>query len=214
MKIVIEHLEDELWPWIYLEYENISNFLGKRNIIFTNIWNEKWIPILDPLGKTIRKSVLDFPDKSKIIILDPKARETLKKTHIYDDDLIVIGGILGEIPPRGRTYKYLTSKIRENRVRTYNIGKNIYPTDAAAAIAYLIYKGYRIEEIKTINNLEIKYSRGSKMILPFSYPIINNKVFINPKLTKLLIKEEPLHPNSEIWTTRPNVDHKDLITFI
>ena len=40
---VIEHLEPKLWEWCEIEYESISKIVGKENLWFTNIKNEKRI---------------------------------------------------------------------------------------------------------------------------------------------------------------------------
>ena len=34
---VIEHLEPKLFKWCLLEYAHISFFVGKKNLLFTNI---------------------------------------------------------------------------------------------------------------------------------------------------------------------------------
>ena len=37
MIYIIEHLEPKLWEWCILEYEHISQTVGKDNLWFTNI---------------------------------------------------------------------------------------------------------------------------------------------------------------------------------
>lgn len=199
MKIVIEHLEDGLWTWVYLEYENISKFLGRDKIIFTNIRNERWRRILSSLGEVWSDSILDYPDLDKLIILDPVAEERLEPSHVRSDDLLVIGGILGDYPPRKRTYKFLTAKLLDKGVRTYNLGDKIFPIDSAALVAYTIACGKRLDEIEIVEGLEIPLSRESTLILPFAYPVVEGEPFIHPRLLELLKKEEPLNTGSSIW---------------
>ena len=199
LKIVIEHLEDGLWTWIYLEYENISRFLGRDKIIFTNIKNEGWRRILSSLGEVWSDSILEYPHLDKLIILDPVAEKTLEPDHVGSNDLLVIGGILGDYPPRKRTYKYLTSKLLDKDVRIYNLGDKIFPIDSAALVAYMIASGKRLDEIEVLEGLEIPLSGESALVLPFAYPVIEGKPFIHPRLLELLKKEEPLTTGSSIW---------------
>ncbi len=199
MKIVIEHLEDGLWTWVYLEYENISRFLGRDKIIFSNIKSEKWRKVLSPLGKVWSNSILDYPNMDKLIILDPVAEETLEPRHVRDDDLLVIGGILGDYPPRKRTFKFITSRLLDKGVRTYNLGDKIFPIDSAALVAYMIACGKRLDEMEIIEGLEIPLSRESTLVLPFAYPVIDGKPFIHPRLLELLKEEGPLNMGSSIW---------------
>ncbi len=111
MKIIIEHLGEKIWTWIYLEYENISHLIGREKIIFSNIKDVDERRILNSLGIVWSRSILDYEDENRLIILDPNAEETLRKDYIGNDDYLVTGGILGDYPPKGRTYKYITKKI-------------------------------------------------------------------------------------------------------
>ena len=156
--------------------------------------------ILISLGIVWSRSILDYEDENRLIILDPKAEETLRRDYINNDDYLVIGGILGDYPPKGRTYKYITKKIIKKypKVRRYNLGKYMFPIDSAAIVAYLIWRGEKLEDIPVINELHIKHKYG-EVILPFSYPLIHGKPFINPILMELLKVEEPLNLYSSIW---------------
>jgi len=40
-KFIVEHLDPRLWKWSLLEYSHISDFVGKKNMIFTNIKRER-----------------------------------------------------------------------------------------------------------------------------------------------------------------------------
>ena len=72
MKFIIEHLENEVYEWCLIEYENMSKVVGKENLIFTKTSSSK----LKKFGKVENKSVLDLNLK-RACLLDPKAKKTL-----------------------------------------------------------------------------------------------------------------------------------------
>ena len=41
MKFIIEHLENEVYEWCLIEYENMSKVVGKENLIFTKTSSSK-----------------------------------------------------------------------------------------------------------------------------------------------------------------------------
>jgi ribosome biogenesis SPOUT family RNA methylase Rps3 len=199
LKIVIEHLEEHLGRWLLLEYENLSKHIGQENIIYSNIKRESWIYKLQGLGEVWRDSILEYPYKERLIILDPTAEKMLKPRDIKEEDMIVVGGILGDAPPKHRTYRYITSRLIDDGVRAFNIGREIYPIDASAIIAYYIYKGKTLEEINCVKRLEVRYSDKSILVLPFSYPVIDGEVVIHPKLLEYLKRYGPFDLTSSIW---------------
>ena len=199
LKIVIEHLEDGLWTWVYLEYENISSYLGRDKLIFTNVWRDEWVKKLSPLGEVWRNSILDYNDVSRLIILDPFADETLEPGHVNEGDMLIIGGILSDHPPRKRTYMFITSKLVDKGVRVYNLGPKIFPIDSAALVAYLIACGKRLSDIEIVEGLEIDICEEAKLILPFAYPVVDGRPFIHPRLVELLKSQEPLTTSSNTW---------------
>ena len=59
MKFIIEHLEKELYEWCLIEYQHISEIVGKNSTIFTNI-NKKNIKKLKKYGIVFEKSVSEL----------------------------------------------------------------------------------------------------------------------------------------------------------
>ncbi|AIU69117.1 hypothetical protein TEU_01505 [Thermococcus eurythermalis] len=183
--LVIEHLE-EISDWLWLEYKHVSEW-WKEGLIFTNVLpgeREK----LAKLGSVIGESVTRFPfDRSKIIVLDLQAEEELKPEDIDDDTIIVVGGILGDAVPRGRTREFITSKMEGVKVR--HIGKPQFSIDGASIVARLIADGKRLEEIEYELNPTIKLDEFSEITLHYAVPKLDGKLLLTPGLIELQKRE-------------------------
>jgi len=184
MKFIIEIRERLLTKWMLLEFEHASQIVGKELLAFTNVRYKKWGSILESLGKIFKESIVDLKElHDKIIVLDPNAKESLKSEEAKEA-ILVIGGIMGDHPRRGRTYKYITSKIPNVKAR--NIGKHQYSIDGAIYVAKKVVEGYSIEEIPYVKNVRIEVDPFHEIILPFAYPLVNNKPLIYDKLVEYL----------------------------
>ena len=107
IKVVIEHLENELRPWIFLEYRHVSFIFGKENTIYTNI-PHRYHSILNKYGYVYAESIVDIINDGIIkpnetVILDPWADKELTIQDLDHIKYVVIGGILGDYPPRTYT---------------------------------------------------------------------------------------------------------------
>ena len=68
MKFVVEHLETELHDWCLIEYEHISEIVGKDNLIFTNIKKQKDVKKLQKYGAVYEKSVSELNTKNICVL--------------------------------------------------------------------------------------------------------------------------------------------------
>lgn len=183
--LVIEHLED-ISEWLWLEYRHASMWWGKK-LIFTNVREDERKRLAE-LGSVLTDSVTEFPfDRSKIIVLDLQAEEELKPGDIEEDTVIVVGGILGDAVPRGRTREFITSRMEGVKVR--HIGKPQYSIDGAAIVARLIADGRRLEEIDYEENPTIKLDDFSEITLHYAVPKLNGKLLLTPGLIELQKRE-------------------------
>ena len=108
MKYILEHLEKRLYTWCLLEYEHISQLVGKEKLIFTNIKTEKQKAKLKPFGQVESKSVINLGlNNEKVCILDPFAPKTLTSEDGKRFEYFIFGGILGDYPMRARTKEEL-----------------------------------------------------------------------------------------------------------
>src|SRR3989344_5344964 len=115
MIFVIEHLEKEMYNWCLIEYKHISDFVGKNNLLITNV-KKKDISKLKNIALTDSRSVLKLKLK-KACLLDAKSNRTLTSKDSKSFDYFIFGGILGDFPEQGRTEKYLTNKLKNFEIR-------------------------------------------------------------------------------------------------
>ena len=181
MKYVIEHLEPELFKWCVIEYKHISKIVGRENLIITNIKEkEKLKDYAEMHSENVGE--LGFKD---VCILDPGANKTLEPSDAKKFKYIVLGGILGDNPPRKRTKEELTLE-GERR----NLGKKQMATDNAVYVAKEILNGKRFEDLKFIDGIEVETAEGESCILQFSYVVVDDKPLISDELVEYLKKEE------------------------
>lgn len=187
MKVIIEHCEPVLSTWLLLEYKYASKLIGKRNLIFSNVKNLAKGK-LQRIGTTFSESIAKLPfKKSELIVLDPKARKPLKASDLKSNPVLVVGGILGEAIPLGRTHEFITKKIRNVKAR--NLGKAQFSIDGAILVAKLIEGGKKLSEIKASLNPEIKIRKNHSIQLGYAVPVIGKKLKITPGLIKYLKKD-------------------------
>jgi ribosome biogenesis SPOUT family RNA methylase Rps3 len=183
IKFIIEVCEPFISNWLLLEIKHSSNIVGKDKLLITNV-KENYVQYLSKYGKVSSSSIINLKHfHDKIIILDPLADLTLTPEEA-SNHILVIGGILGDDPPRGRTFKYITSKLPNCKAR--NLGKKQFSIDGAIYVAKLINGGKKLEEIPTMENLVINVDEFHEIILPYVYPLVNNKPLISDELIEYL----------------------------
>jgi len=189
---VIEHLEPRLSEWVLIEYEHASMIVGRENLAFTNV--KRGFKALERLGKVYRESVVELFDREDIIVLDPKAEELLEPSDFDHVRAVVVGGILGDHPPKGRTFKLITSKMKRARARS--LGDCQFSIDGAVYMALKVASGVRLSEIPVAKSLTLKCG-DLEIHLPFCYPLVNGKPVISPKLIDYLLRTDIVEAGTE-----------------
>ena len=182
--LVIEHCEPNLSDWLILEYQHSVKIWGK-NTVFTSVTDKKTINILKTIAKTEKKNVKELLNNKKCIILDPQSKKTLKTNDFTNLYAIIIGGILGYEKPKGRTKKLISDKYK---FQTRNIGKIQLTIDGAVFVAKEIAFGKKLTDIEIAYELEIIHDSIHSTVLPFGYPIMDNKPIITPGLIEYIKK--------------------------
>ncbi len=183
--VIIEHLEPILSKWMLIEYKHASKIVGRNKLIITNVKRECEREILSKYATVFRESIVQLDLDGYIIILDPVAKKNLEPKDFEKEVYVVIGGIMGSHPPENRTNKMLTSRLN---YASRNIGKFQFTIDGAVFMAYMVSKGYSLDEIDIQVGVEIKTSY-STIFLPYAYPVIEGKPLISDEEIKYLIKE-------------------------
>jgi ribosome biogenesis SPOUT family RNA methylase Rps3 len=184
---IIEHLEPKLWPWCLIEYEHISETVGKENLWFTNIKNKSDEKKLNQFGKVFKESVTKMILQN-MCILDPEAKETLSPENSSEFKYFLFGGILGDYPPKKRTQDELTKFIKNPK--TFDIGKEQMSTDNAVYVVSQIIKGKKFEDLKFKDGVSIEINDIESVELPFRYNLVNGKPFMSPKIVEYLKKKK------------------------
>lgn len=190
VKVVIENLEEKPSKWLMLEYENSSEIVGRENIIFTNVRDEKLRNLLKGLGEVYEESVLELGLDGNLIILEPQAPKLLtpEDYRLKVVNYVVVGGILGDHPPRGRTWKLLTSKLKTGNPRS--LGRGQFAINGAVYVALQVARGLTLNDIPVVEGLEIEVSRSKTythtIYLPYVYPIVDGKPLIPRGLIEYL----------------------------
>jgi ribosome biogenesis SPOUT family RNA methylase Rps3 len=185
---VIEHLEPELFDWCLIEYEHISELVGKENLWFTNLKNKENCLKLKNFGEVFLQSISEIIKEKKlqnICVLDPESNKTLQPNE--DFNFFIFGGILGDYPPKKRTKKELTRFIENSEVR--NIGKEQMSTDNAVYTTYQIANGKKFSELEFKDKVSIQLGKFEFVDLPYRYNVSNNKVYMSNKIKEYLKKK-------------------------
>ena len=181
---IIEHLEPELFEWCLIEYEHISEIIGRENLWFTNI-KLKDVKKLSSFGKVFSESVRNMK-LNNACVLDPEATFTLEPSKNFD--YYIFGGILGDYPPRKRTGNELTKFISNAEAR--NIGKEQMSTDNAVFTVKEIASGKKFSELKFTDNATIEINEFESVDLPYRYNLVDGKPFMSKKIKNYLLKKK------------------------
>lgn len=182
--MIIEHLEPRLSRWLLLEYEHATKY---DRIVFTNVKNQSDLKMLRRLNASARdKSVADLVRngelvRSQLVVLDPAAKKLLTKDDAERFSHIIVGGILGDYPPRGRTKELLTSKLKG--VETRNIGKLQFSIDGAVVVADAIRRG---KIWGAVDQPILKIREGHETKLHYAVPVVEGKMIFTPGLLRYL----------------------------
>lgn len=199
IKIIVENLEESISKWLYIEYKNLARLVGKENVLFTNIKGEYEYRCMKKITDNVFKesiSSLTFKE-SRLIVLDPDACEPLKTTDFTGDTIVLIGGIMGDFPPKHRTRLEISSKIKNENFKEVilrNLGSGQFPIDMAGLVALMVFNGTELEKIDIIYGLEIEVGKNNSIYLPYAYPLIEGKPAISEEeieyLKKRIIEDE------------------------
>ncbi len=189
MKFVIEHLEPELYKWCLIEYRHVSEIVGKRSAIFTNI-DKKDAKKLKKYGRVYSNSITDLK-LTNICVLSQYAEKALTAKDQSKFKYFVFGGILGDSPAKNRT-NILINNLKKHKIKfeSRNLGRKQMPTDTAVYIAKKILEGKKLSKFKFVDELEIEINENESVTLPFRYAVDNNKVILNKKLVEYLRKSK------------------------
>ncbi len=184
MFFVIEHLEPRLSKWLYIEYSHAARIVGGRRLLITNVKRKDEFRKLSMVARIERRRARELFKQRELTVLDPRAKKKLSPSDFRRKEAIVIGGILGDDPPLGRTGELLTKSLPRAPAR--NIGEHQFPIDGAVYVAKQVSEGTPLENVPIQCGLEVQMGRGHSVILPYAYPLANDKPLISHRLVTYL----------------------------
>ncbi|MEM0474599.1 MAG: SAM-dependent methyltransferase [Zestosphaera sp.] len=173
--LIIDNWERLLSPWLFSEYSFVAD-LFKSSLVFTNVTSKEMLQALSSLAKVTPKGVREFLAEinipvSKVVILDPAASEELRPEDLSRAEAVVIGGIMGDHPPKKRTYELITSKLSEAKAK--NLGKEQLTIAGAAYVLKKISEGLTLKDLDIRFGLTIKLNilnSSVEIFLPYAFP--------------------------------------------
>lgn len=201
--LIIDNWEESLSPWLLSEYSFVAN-LFKDSLVFTNVTNEKMLQTLNTLAKATPKNVREFLmisgiPVSKVIILDPAADEELSPEDLERTEAVVIGGIMGDHPPKKRTYELITSKLPEAAAR--NLGKEQLTIAGAAYVLKKISEGLRLRDLDIRFGLTIKLNilnSDLEIFLPYAFPYEKGEPVLPKEYLRVVAMRSLYYENVEL----------------
>lgn len=175
---IIEHLEPFLSEWCFEEYRHIVRFVGRKNVVFTNVSSvvAKRLSFANTASESVSK--MEF---GRVCVLDPESERILSPLDAVLFDAFIFGGILGDNPPRKRTKEELTGKFLN--IQTRSLGDRQMSTDTAVMVVKSILDGAPFSKFKFVDNPEFKIDDCLSLVLPYRYlanskgkPLISKKV--------------------------------------
>ena len=171
-------MEPNVSEWCLLEYKHISETVGKKNLIFTNVKNDKdkLIDFGEVREQSVEEIILDFG--GKICLLDMDAEQELVSSEKEKFEFFLFGGILGDNPRKHRTAE-LKNKVK---CETRNLTDKQMSTNTAVYVTKKVLDGMKLNEFRFCDELEIVLDEdndsGESVILEFRYVIENDNVVL------------------------------------
>ena len=187
--IVIENFEAKPSRWLIAEYTESYRVARDRGFsllvagisdpTLASLLESRGIPYLRERGSTVCAS-------SRTIVADLRAEKPLTSHEAMHSCCIVIGGILGDHPPRGRG---LWLRLVYPDAAYRNLGYNQFSIDGAVKVILELLGGKELGDVEICHPARIKLDSlpsRPEIILPYAYPLREGKPWIAPELRSLL----------------------------
>ncbi len=189
MIVAIEHMEDGMSRWMLEEYKEAARVARSMgwSLVITGVADQRVQALLTRAGIPHTSQPACRMLRGRLsILLDPEASKPLEPWEAHAAQALVIGGIMGDHPPRGRT-RLLTHTCPGAARR--HLGPHQLSIDGALKVAALIARGARLREIPlaVAPVVEVETPLGRVEIeLPFAYPLREGRPWIAPGVVELL----------------------------
>jgi len=201
--LIVDNWEELLSPWLLSEYSFVAD-LFRDNVVFTNVKNEEMLQVLNTLAKATPKNVREFLEVrgipvSRVIVLDPVADEELRPEDLGEAEAVVVGGIMGDYPPKKRTSKLITSKLPGAKAR--NLGREQLTIAGAAYVLKKILEGLTLREVDIRFGLTIRLKildSDIEVFLPYAFPYEEGKPVLPNEYLKVVAMRSLYYESVEL----------------
>ncbi|GBF08925.1 conserved hypothetical protein [Aeropyrum pernix] len=191
--IIVELLEDTPSRWLLEELLESYLFAvqmgyrfavtGATNPLVYAAVRRAGIPVFMERGYSL--------NRPGCILLDLWSPKRLEPEEASSASYIIVGGIMGDHPPKGRTY-LLSSQVYTACAKR-NLGPEQLSVDGAVKTAILVAEGYRLDEIEFEEGVEVEVESpvkgvSAKVELPYAYPKVGDRILVSQMLLSLLSK--------------------------
>ncbi|MDM7274961.1 MAG: hypothetical protein P3X22_002400 [Thermoprotei archaeon] len=186
--IVIDNMEAYVSRWLIAEYSEASRVAEERGV---NLYVAGLVPgelesILAKRGVRILREAESLCNRPDAVLLDMRAPKTLDPMEAEGASCFIVGGIMGDRPPRGRTillyHKYPYAARR-------NLGTLQLSVDGTVKVLTKILSGTPMSEIKVVYPVKLAINSPMGLVeveLPFAYPVERGEPWIPGEVVKLL----------------------------
>lgn len=165
--------------------------MARSRLVFTN--GREYCGRLSRIAPCYRESVVElegvlYRERGRVIILDPSAEAMLSPEEAAEAEAIVVGGILGDHPPRRRTWEMLTRRARGMAARS--LGGDQLSIDGAVYLALKALEGVHPSSVPLVRRPRLEVELDGLLTveveLPFAYPLVGGRPLFAPGLEELL----------------------------
>jgi ribosome biogenesis SPOUT family RNA methylase Rps3 len=162
MKFIVEHLEEELFPWCIIEYSRAALAVGRENLLVSRLVTRQ------AEFESAKESFLDLQlPMERICLLDSESQQPLMPEDIIHFDYVLVGGILGNVDEFDMDR---TAILRQCGLPGRHLGHLQMTTDTAVKVAHLIlHEQISFDRLRFVDRPELTGPTGQKFISDFRY---------------------------------------------
>lgn len=187
--ILVEHMEEEPTRWLLAEYVEAYEEARRRGVplAVSGVEDPRLAALLSRRGiPWTRLHSWELPCPGPAIVLDLWAEETLKPWEARAAGCHVIGGIMGDHPPRGRG-RLLS--LRHTGAISRNLGRAQLSIHTAVWAVLEVMGGAKVSSLPLAGpgKVSIRTPLGSVEVeLPYAYPARRGRPVVPERIRRVL----------------------------
>ncbi len=173
----------------------------KGLVVFTNVKNPRMRSELSKLAPTFTENVAEYVTRrnlSNVIVLDPRGEKELTPEDLRNCDAVVIGGIMGDHPPKGRTWEFITKRLPNAIPR--NLGREQLTIAGAAYVLKQVMRGRTLKDLEFVDGLRISLSLGIAELeieLPYRFPCEGGRIVLPENYVEIVARRSVFYESEE-----------------